>query len=270
MEKNKEDEAAKTANASETTNDDTSSDKENLEESKETKVESKEDLSSDYLEEDSEEDVDYKKRYGDSTREFQALKTKADRTSLALKNLEKLAKVNPKIMSEIDIALGKDSKKGGENQPTSTLIQETVDKALEPIKKVTQDLEDKNTRAKIKTLATFEKKNPNLFPSGATKEEKRTIRQTIGRVANALVETGMPFKKAVSRAYLTINPKSAIQKGKDEAYLEKLDQGQAGFSRQVSAEGKKVKKPSVSKRELEIADKLDPSGKVRKSLLEQN
>lgn len=66
----------------------------------------------------------------------------------------------------------------------------------------------------------------------------------------------MEFKEAVSRAYLTVNPKAAIQKGKDEAYLEGFSEEQAGFSSQSSTEGKKPGKPRYSKVELEIGKKM--------------
>ncbi len=90
------------------------------------------------------------------------------------------------------------------------------------------------------------------------------IRQRIGKVANALVETGMDFPKAVGRAYLTVNPKVAVQEGKDKAYLEGIDEEQAGFSGQTSTEGKKPTKPKYSKRELEIGDKMAVGKAMRK------
>ena len=108
----------------------------------------------------------------------------------------------------------------------------------------------------MKVLAAFEKKTPDLFPSNATKEEKAKIRQRIGKVALTLTETGMSFKTAVGRAYLTVNPKGAVQKGKDEAYLEGLDERQAGFSSQASTEGKKSGKPKYTQAELEKAKKF--------------
>ncbi len=254
--KKKEEEAAEAANASETTKEESSSEEENLDESKETKevTESKEEITDDYLEEESEEKkVDYKKRYGDSTREYQTLKKTTDDLSLAMSNLEKLTKANPKILAEIEAAQGMTDET---NQGSSTLIQQQVDKAIEPIKKVAQEFQDRDRRAKVKVLAVFERKNPKLFSPKATKEEKRAIRQRIGKVANALVETGMTFKQAVNRAYFTVNPKIAVQKGKDEAYLEGLSEQQAGFSSQVSTKGKRSGKPKYSKAELEAAKKL--------------
>lgn len=259
MIKKSEDEATKKANASETTKGEPSSEKENLEAPKEEKVESKpaepkeEEIKSDYLGEKPEEKIDYKKRYGDSTREFQTLKTESDKLSLALKNLENLARLNPKIVAEIEAA----QKTGQVSQPaSSTLIQQQIDTALEPVKKVAQGLQDKDRRSKVKILAAFEKKNPKLFSPKTTKKEKRAIRQQIGKVANALVESGMDFKDAVPRAYLTVNPKAAVQKGKDEAYVEGLGEKQAGFSSQTSTEGKKPAKPKYTKVELEIGKKL--------------
>ena len=275
IKKDKADEAAEKANASEPTEGEPSSEKENLEAPKETeKVELKEpkpkEIASDYLgEPKTEEKVDWKKRYAGSTKEFQTLKTESDRHQTALTNLENLARLNPKIADEIEAA---QRMTGQANQGLPTRgasVQQQVDEALEPVKKVAQDLQAKNRRARVKVLAAFEKKNPDLFSPEATKEEKAAIRQKIGKVANVLSESGMDFKEAVNRAHLTVNPKAAVQKGKDEAYAEGLGERQAGFSSQTSTEGKKAKKTKYSKKELEIADKLDRTGKVKKAMLEE-
>lgn len=270
----KEDETAVTANASDTTEDSSSEEtskeasKENLDESKElkdSKVDSKptkEEITSDYLE--PEDKVDYKKRYGDSTREYQTLKTEKEKLSSAITNLEKLAEKNPKILAEIEAAQGNLSRDDSGN---STLIQQQIEKALEPVKKIASDLQERDRQAKVKVLATFEKKNPKLFSPKTTKEEKREIRQRIGKVANALEETGMSFKQAVNRAYFTVNPKAAVQKGKDEAYLEGLGENQASFSSQASTQGKKSGKPKYTKAELEKAKKFGE--KYYKSMIKE-
>lgn len=258
-------EATEKDNASETT--ESESEQDNSEKEKEVETESegeiKEEVSKDYLGEDQEE-TDWKKRYGDSTREFQTLKTETETMSKAMAALEKLAKVNPSIIAEIEKARQLETGAGQD----STLIQQQIDKALEPVKKVAQDFENKERLSKAKVLSAFEKYTPDLFSPKATAEEKKVIRQRIGKVANALVESGMDFKKAVSRAYLTINPKAAVKQGKDEAYAESFAEDQAGFSSQSSDESKKTK-PRYSQKELEVADKLDPSGKVKKSMLEE-
>lgn len=273
--KNRDNEATEEVNATEPTDEESSeeessSEKENLEDSKkesedkvEVEVEPKE-IAEDYLEEDKTE-VDYKKRYGDSTREYQTLKKKNETLSLAIDNLEKLSQLNPKIVSEIEEAQKLSGDEANTNlPPNSTLVQQQVDEALGPVKKMAQDIQNKERLSKVKTLANFEKKNPKLFSSKITKEEKRGIRQRIGRVANALVETGMDFSEAVDRAYLTVNPRAAIQKGKDEAYLEGLNEEQAGFSSQSSAEGKKPTKPKYSKAELSVGDRMGVGKAMRK------
>ena len=258
MKKDTEEEATEEVNALETTEEEEESDSEqdNSEESEEAevKVESgtEEEIKSDYLDEGKKEEIDYKKRYGDSTTEYQKLKERTDGLTQVLDNLEKLTKLNPRIVAEIEAAQGL----AQSNPDNSSLIQQQVDRVLEPVKKIAQDLENKDRQAKVKTLAAFEKKNPDLFSPKATSEEKRAIRQRIGKVANALVESGMDFPEAVNRAYFTINPKAAVQKGKDEAYLESLGEEQAGFSGQASTEGKRPSKPKYSKQELEIGDKM--------------
>lgn len=245
-------------NASDTNEDESSSEKENLEESTkeadiEKTVESKEEVSSDYLgDETKTEEANWQKRYGDSTREYQTLKKKTDNLSLAMDNLEKLTKANPKIVSEIEAAQ-RNLTGDGQN---STLTKQQISEVLEPVKKIARDLQDRDNRTKMKVLVAFERKTPNLFSSKTTKEEKREIRQRIGKVANVLAESGMSFKQAVSRAYLTVNPKAAIQKGKNEAYLEGLGEKQAGFSSQGSTEGKKSGKPKYTRKELENAKKF--------------
>jgi len=255
-EKKKDDEATQEVNAPEPTKPEkSSSEPENLEDSK-TKVEPEE-IAEDYLEEEPKETVDYKKRYGDSTREFQEFKKKTDAQTQAVEQLEKLAKLNPKIVAEIEAA---QKLSGGD----STLVKQQIDEALEPVKKMTQELQNKDKLEKVKVLAKFEKKNPDLFSPKATAEEKKKVRQQIGKVANALVESGMSYSRAVERAHLTVNPKAAIQKGKDEAYLEGLDEKQAGFSGQASTEGRKPTKTSYSKRELEIGDKMGVGKLMRK------
>jgi len=271
--KKKEDEATEEVNAPEPTEEEeTSSEEENLETSEEEKKEPEgkvevepktEEIAEGYLE-DEKPKVDYKKRYGDSTREFQTLKKETDTYSKALTNLERLAETNPNIITEIEAAqktLGETVK----GLPAgSTLVQKQIDEALEPVKKVAQDIQSRERLSKVKTLATFEKKNPKLFSPKATKKEKRAIRQRIGKVANALVETGMDFPEAVNRAYLTVNPKAAIQQGKDKAYLEGLDEEQAGFSGQTSTEGKKPTKPKYTKAELKAGDKMGVGKEMRK------
>jgi hypothetical protein len=142
-----------------------------------------------------------------------------------------------------------------------------VEEALAPFKEVTKGIQNKERLAKIKVLAAFEKKNPDLFPPKATLEQKKEIRQKIGKIANALVETGMPFSKAIERAHLTVNPKAAIKKGRDKAYLEGLSEEQAGFSSQTSTEGKKSKKPRYTKKELEIAEMM--GSKYKKAMLKE-
>lgn len=268
----KEEEAAEAANASETTNEESSSEKENLDESKETEAESEstEEIAEDYLGEDSDtgeevkEEVDYKKRYGDSTREYQKLKEKTDSLSQAISNLEKFAKANPRIVEEIEKA---QQLVGAQQGSDGTFIQQQIDEALEPIKKVARDLEQKDKLEKAKTLAAFEKKHPKLFSPSKSKEEKRSLRQKIGRVANTLVETGMTYDQAVERAYLVVDPKAAVQKGKDEAYLETLGEDQAGFASQSSGEGKKSGKPKYTKEELEKAKKF--GDKYYKAMLKE-
>ena len=228
-------------------------DEETEDEVSEVQLQPKE-IEEDYLEEEVDE-TDYKKRYGDSTKEYQKLKEETKDHASAIENLEKLSVLNPKIVEEIEAA-----RKLAGNEPDVTGnvtndVQRQVDAALEPVKKVAQDLHDKEKLNKVKVLTAFEKKN-QLFAPKATKEQKQQIRQRIGKVANALVETGMDYKDAVDRAYLTINPKAAIQKGKDEAYLESLDEEQAGFSSQSSTEGRKPTKTKHSKAELAIGDKM--------------
>ena len=127
-----------------------------------------------------------------------------------------------------------------------------------------QDIESKERISKVKVLATFEKKNPDLFSPKTTKKEKRAVRQRIGKVANALVETGMDWSEAVDTAYLTVNPKAAVQKGKDQAYLEGVAEEQAGFSSQSSTEGKKPTKPKYNKEELKAGDKMGVGKAMRK------
>lgn len=268
-EKNKDDEATKEVNAPEPTDDEESSDEEsssnedNLDESEEDKEEkieaSPKEIEKGYLEDKEEES--YKKRYGDSTREYQTLQKKNKNLSSAIENLEGLSKLNPKIVEEIESAQRMSGNKGSSENST---LQRQIDDALEPVKKVARDIEDSQRRVKVKVLANFEKKNPNLFSTKATKKEKKEIRQRIGKVANALVESGMEFPEAVNRAYLTVNPKAAIQKGKDQAYLESLDEEQAGFSSQSSTEGKKPTEPKYSKTELGIGDKMGVGKAMRK------
>ncbi len=267
MEDKKEEEATQKVNAPEPT-EESGSDKDNPEDSKEEKVEVKpEEIAEDYLEEKEEDkpEIDYKERFANSTREYQTLKKEKDGLSQAIDQLEELSKLNPKIVSEIEEAQ-KLSGKGAEDAPLDSgdSVQQKIDKAVEPIKKVTQNIEQKERLAKAKTLADFEKRNPDLFPPKATAEEKREIRQRIGKIANAMVDTGTPFKKAVSQAYLSINPKAAEQKGKDKAYLEGIDEERAGFSSQTSTEGAKSEKIKYSNRELEIGDKMRVGEAMRK------
>lgn len=265
----KDKEVTDKVNASETTKEESGSEKENPEDSKETKRKAEplkeEEAASDYLEEKPEEEVDYKKRYGDSTREYQSLKTEKDRLSKALANLEGLAKTNPKIVEEIEAAqeqIGKDSPVGD-----NLGVQKQINEALEPVKKIAQEFQQRDRQSKIKALIAFEKKNPELFDPKATKEEKKAVRQRVGKVANTLVETGMPYSEALKRAHLTVNPKAAIKEGKDKAYLEGITEEQAGFSGQTSSEGKKPGKPKYTKEELEAAKKLGP--KVYQAMIEE-
>ena len=268
---NKDDEATNEVNAPEPTDEESSeeessSEEENLEESEESdEVEEKPEVKSEEIEEDYLDDEktepDYKKRYGDSTRENQTIRDKNKNLTLAIENLDKLSALNPKIAAEIEAA---QKMSGGTQDSSSTAVQEQIDKALEPVKKVAQDMENKERLSRVKIFANFEKKNPKLFSPKATREEKTAIRQRIGKVANALVESGMDFSKAVDRAYLTVNPKAAIQKGKDQAYLEGENENQAGFSSQSSTEGKKPTKPKYSKKSLEIGDKMGVGKEMRK------
>jgi hypothetical protein len=256
MAENNNEEATDEVNAPEPKEEESSSEEENLETEEKTEPESKEPdpaITEDYLEEDKPE-IDYKKRYGDSTKGFQEYKEKAEPAIEAVKRLEELSEANPNILSEIEKAKAMGQ---GDNKPDSPdLVDQKINKALEPIKKVTQDLENKERMSRVKVLAAFEKKNPKLFPPKASAEDKRAIRQRIGKVANTLVETGMTFSEAVDRAYLTVNPKAAEKKGRDKAYVEGLSEERAGFSSQTSTEGAKPKKVKHSKRELEIGDKM--------------
>jgi hypothetical protein len=256
-EEKKDDEATDKVNAPEPQKEESSPNKENLEDSKDKVKSEPEEIAGDYLEEGKSEEIDYKTRYGDSTREYRtlqqehrALKEKSGTYIQAVETLERLARLNPRIAAEIEAA------QGLSGQSTSTLVEQQVEKALAPFKEVTQGIQNKERLSKVKVLTKFEQKNPDLFPAKATVEQKKEIRQRIGKVANALVETGMPFSKAVERAYLTINPKAAIQKGKDKAYLEGLSEERAGFASQTSTQGRKSKKTGYSKRELEIAEKM--------------
>jgi hypothetical protein len=255
--KTKGEEVADKANASPSTEETTDSKQETQEpstEEKGDKVETpapkEEDIKSDYLGEPKEE-IDYKKRYGDSTREYQKLKEESGQTTQALKQLEELAAKNPKILAEIEAAQQLVNQSAQVQDSYS--VQQQINTALEPVKRVTQEIQNKDRLTRIKTLTAFEKKNPDLFSPQATAEEKKAIRQKVGGVANVLAESGMNYSEALDRAYLTINPKAAIQKGKDEAYAEGYGETQAGFSSQTSTEGKSPKKKSYTPGELEAA-----------------
>ena len=261
VDKKKEEEVAdKAANASDTS-EESSSEEENLEESE---VESKEEVTADYLgddKEEPEEEVDYKKRYADSTREFQKIKEEKERYTQAIENLERLAKVNPKITAEIEAAQRMGS------GVSSDLVRQEIDKAIEPLKGVVKNLQGKEMAAKSKVLMKFEEKHPELFSGNVSKEKKKKIRERIGKVANTLVDTGMTYKQAVERAYFTVNPEAAMQKGRDEAYLEGLGEQQAGFSSQASTQGRRPKKTRYSRKELEVAKKLNP--KVYEAMIKE-
>lgn len=254
MDDKKSDEATEEVNPSPNEEEESSSEKETLEDSEE-KVETKpEEIAGDYLEDkpkDTRTQEDYKKRWEGSTKEYEKLKKEADSYSQAMKQLEKLAEMNPNILSEIEKAQQQSS---GGSSPDD--VDERINKAIEPVIKVTQELENKEKLKQVKVLTSFEKKNPDLFPPKATAEEKKAIRQRIGKVANTLVDTGMSFKEAVDRAYLVVNPKAAEKKGRDKAYVEGLSEERAGFSSQTSTEGKRDKKVKYNQRELEIAEKM--------------
>jgi hypothetical protein len=252
-EEKKDDEATVKVNAPEPTKEKTSSDKENLADSKDDKVKvvpEPEEIAEGYLGEEPKDEIDYKKRYGDSTREYQVLKKQTESDRQNIEDLKRLAQINPRILAEIEAAYRQPG------QADSTLVDQRINEAIAPIKQGMQDLQNKDVASKVKVLANFEKKNPKLFPANATREQKQEIRQKLGKVVNVLVETGMSYKNAVERAHLTINPKAAVQKGKDEAYLESLGERQAGFPSQASTQGKKPSKPKYSKRELEIGDRM--------------
>jgi hypothetical protein len=222
-------------------------------------------LGSDYLgtEVEGEDSTDWKKRYSDSTKGVQKLQAEKQELETALNTLEKLGQANPRIAAEIQAA-----QNSIQANPNSTLIQQQVAQGLEPIKKIATKLHQKDQNEKIETLANFEKKNPNMFPKGATVKEKTAIRQQIGKVAAALQESGMGFQKSIERAYLSVNPDAAIQKGRDEALLQTHGNGQAEFSSQTSTEGKQAKPTQYTKRQLEIASKFKTSsGKNMKEVM---
>ena len=194
---NKDDEATNEVNAPEPTDEESSeeessSEEENLEESEESdEVEEKPEVKSEEIEEDYLDDEktepDYKKRYGDSTRENQTIRDKNKNLTLAIENLDKLSALNPKIAAEIEAA---QKMSGASLDSSSTAVQEKIDKALEPISKVAQEMQNKERLSKVKIFANFEKRNPKLFSPKATEKEKTAIRQRIGIVTNALVKSG--------------------------------------------------------------------------------
>jgi len=237
----------KETDVSQTTNtEDSGSGKENPEESQDTKVET---TDSDYFGEKKEEEteVDYKKRYSDSTRQYQILKEEAELSASQLKRLEKLAQKNPKIFEEIKRA----QENASEGQPIdSTLIQREIERQIKPIKEGYQ--KDRQAE-KFKVLNSFAKKNPKLFPPKATREIREKMGKDIMDVADVLAKKGMDYSKAVKRAALSVNPQAARQQGKDEAYLEMVSTDQASFSSQVSDEGKRTKKVRHSAKALEAA-----------------
>lgn len=249
-------EVADKANAS-NTEEESSTDEDNLEESKSTVEE--ESAGADYLEEDKPE-IDYKKRYGDSTREYQTLKQEKEKLSGALDEFEKLSQRNPRIIAEIEAAQGMT---GSSNTNTDTVKQQ-IEEAIEPLRKVTQGVQDKERLTQVRILTDFEKKNPDLFSPKATKEEKKEIRQKIGKVANTLFDTGMSYENAVSRAHLMVNPKAAESKGRDQAHLDSLDEKQAGFSSQTSTEGAKPTEGKYNSEELRIAKMMDVGDSMKK------
>jgi len=256
---NNDEAPATTDNASEKNQSVDPSTEDNSPENQPKSNETPETIGNDYLEGDSDqsEDIDYKKRYGDSTREVRKIQDENKQYQQAIQRLEALAEANPRIMREIEAAqqagLNQQPQQSGQfNNPD---IQNQLDQALEPIRKVATELQQQDRNKKAEVLADFEKQNPDLFPTNATAEQKKQVRKQIGSVAQALVNSGMEFKQAVERAYLTINPESAIRKGRDQAYLETYGDGTAEFTSQSSAETK-TKKPKYRKGELEAAKKL--------------
>lgn len=258
------DEVAEQANASQPQEETPDTQTSNPEESEPvTDHQESTDLDKEYLEEVETDNTDWKKRYSDSTREYQKLRQEQQQYAKAIENLERFAKTNPRILEEIEAAQ-RQMPVGQTVDPSS--LQSQIDQALEPIKKVAAELQQKDRETKGRVLTDFEKKNPDLFPVNATIEQKRSIRQKIGKVAGVLVESGMDFNEAINRAYLTINPKAAIQKGRDEAYLEAQTESQAGFTSQSSTDTRQTKKVKYSKAELDNAKKL--GDKYYKAMLE--
>lgn len=257
----KQDEAAKDkANASKNITEETDTSQEDNSEKAEITTETTEasadtqEAGKDYLGgEQSEDTTDWKKRYSDSSREFQTLRQEAENYKQAMANLENLAQANPRILAEIEAAQRLATQ---QSNFYDQIVQRQVNQELAPIKKIAQDLQNQERQAKTQTFIDFEKKNPSLFPPKATEQQKKQIRGQIGRVVNALIETGMPFQEALDRAALTVNPQIAIQRGKDEAYLESQGETQAEFSSQTSAEGKKTKKKTFTPGELKAAEAM--------------
>lgn len=253
---NKEEEATEEVNAPEPNNTEESSSNEDNLETDESTQQSSSEVAGDYLADESEtsseddSEVDYKKRYADSTREYQKIATEKEQLSKEMEALEKLAQKNPNIIAEINKA----REMAGEAKASND--EDRIDRKLEDIQKKVQELSRKEDLEKVKIFQNFERRNPDLFPPNATAEEKKAIRNKIGRVANTLVDTGMDLSEAVDRAYLTINPKAAEKAGRDKAYAESLTEEQAGFSSQTSAEGKRQSKTQYTKEELDIASKM--------------
>jgi hypothetical protein len=182
-----------------------------------------------------------KKRYADSTREFETKYKPMEEENSKLKSqMEYTADL---IASDPDLSakfLKVANERGEQPQPTKPDSDEVVNAALAklkeelaPVFKMKEDAETKKEQEFVEAVMSFEREH-----EGLTDEERGQIGKTAGMLQESL---GLSNKEALDRAYLVLHPeqatKAAAEKAKNEALVEQAKKEKATSSKSPAASG---------------------------------
>lgn len=221
-----------------------------------------------------ESDIDYKKRYADSTREYQNLKSERDKETPYVKLGQAFAtryQSDPEFKEFVDKKYGEQpsSNSGGESKGAQVPTPPSPTETWATNKMVEEQTHKVNIFAKLEEghTETIDKYNQPT----ANGTIFNPVRNAIGTLTQAYERDGMPFEKAATLAFSRIlNPEKALNDAEIDGMVEGLTSASLAYVGGGAARSKAAGDASEPTTEdIAILSKLgiDPKSNVFKDVV---
>lgn len=214
---------------------------------------------------DKEAGIDWKKRYDDSTREFETRYKPMEEDYKYFDNLLKNDPLLARQVAEAQARAGQGSRVNQTIQQPSVdldkIVEEKLQKRLEPIDGLLKEQEQQQKAERVKDIINFEKKyGAQLFKNATTKEAQSSIKKEIGATAATLFRDGRTksYSEALEKAMIIHNPDILVRQGESRALAGKASKDQASFESQtsVSSKGKEPSGPQMNQAQKEFMEQM--------------